>query len=1777
MKILKFIRARATLAVMFGFAWASAVFAADSVPPARDNEPWPEQSAFKPSGGQFHDKLSPEGSYVYDPGDAVFVSSDLKAAPVPGAGKLENYASGIQFLPVGGTLQWFGREGGTMAGSNIAAWKLGAIKPGRYWVGIQIESGDEKKPDGAESNWSRFVRVNGSTMNFSTMTVPVYVGKGKYATEIQSAQALDLKPGDSIAVDGVVFVGCLKLYPQEPKRGPIFRVPGYLTTGKTFLAVGGVSASIIKPGTATVQYWFRNLTDREQSPVADFEVRDYFGRLIKSYKIDNKLEGWAKSEGSFEFPVGDAPRYYIRMSIHDSAGIRTSWAFLRTDVVEGLRQTLSLNGAWQQARIPKLIKIGEPPPADTKWEPYNVPGIIKMGAELNSDPQHRHTHIAWAKRSFEVPERMRKGERIILNFTRLSNEAVIYVNGVKVGDHFDCLTPCEFDITDVVKKDGANEVMVGIRDWICWLDQKILGTNGPVWETAPYYCQVFPNASFLGQDPTAGIIGPVTLDTRPAVAVTEVWTQPSTRKGSLSVDLRLANSAKSDRKITVACVVKDDGKPVLELPRREVTIKAGAEDNVKIDAAFPKPHFWTLNDPHLYELATTVTDAGGVKLDEDRSRFGFREFYMQDGLYMMNGEPAKITNGYKEEDAVFSRSQPSVEELNKADETGYLFKFDNVAGVSGPTYFNLNSKEFWKNAKRRACAIVHAFRNHPSIVAWSPSNEYTCFSRSTGTSTGEDGVDLASKSLFEVGKAMLAEDPVRPIEFDSDWDLNGRWDTVSLHYPLDGAPLERNSDGYIPDCYFFRPLNKLMKPGEPYTLMSNGVKIPAKYLEKPVLMSEIAQYSIFVVHDLTVIGGEEPYRSQYAATDYWQSVLGRYILDGARDIEATQYHPWEHPFGQGSSKMSMPMRYAVALDYMGHWRSGEKVDFQTNIHHDILYPEKMTVRWALLDQSGKQIVGETLADREFKPSELMRTRIQFTVPDVKTETAYTFRMEVLRDGKADFTRDERFVVYPTAVEPLILTRKFGLFDPSGKAAAALKFLGVEVKTIPMVDNNTLAGLDVLLVGPDAVTEAVADKIMMPVQTFVEKGGRVLVFEHDKPVRWLPFRLNADQVRRASFCFRRTPGHPALAGLTDEDIQLWRDDRVVSRHDYMKTSSASVLALIDGGGKLGLEWTPLLEAYFGKGSYILSQILLTEKAMKDPAAAKLLANLLRYEDGPIYRPQNTAAVIAKPGTPLAMRVERLKTEAVALAPEGKGDLNGINGIIADASAGYSDARTAEILDVARNGGKVVLHGLTANTAPIWGKALGAKIELRPVPAYSSGRAIRRDWDGLLDGLSMHELHWHSPVGGDGNSFTAGSRLEELAKTEIVTDAAGARICTYPAVLVSIPLGKGEVLLDQTRWDTADEVVGPLARRIASTLLTNLGVRFKAVPPARKIEGPLAYLPIDLSKFVNRPMVDEVADDNLGGWSDQGPALDGREFPLGRVKTQGITFVIGGEKASDPNKKSIVGLGSYRFKDKFPEVKGIPVGLKVETLCFLHTGAWMNDSVHMFSYVINYADGTKEAIPVIGGVNIRDWWLPTGEATFSDEISGVTTRVGLVTENPTFEAVGAYIMEWVNPYPDKIVVSIDCVMKGAESHTTPVILAMTAGVKAAGTATADDQKSKGDARAKAELLMKQAEEQIAAGKLAEAEATLKSAELADPDFGRAAFLLGQTYRNTKRFTEAAKEYQKAAGLMPDNTEVLNEMGAMFEAQKKKTRALMAYRESLKINWNQPPVLDAVNRLK
>ena len=131
------------------------------------------------------------------------------------------------------------------------------------------------------------------------------------------------------------------------------------------------------------------------------------------------------------------------------------------------------------------------------------------------------------------------------------------------------------------------------------------------------------------------------------------------------------------------------------------------------------------------------------------------------------------------------------------------------------------------------------------------------------------------------------------------------------------------------------------------------------------------------------------------------------------------------------------------------------------------------------------------------------------------------------------------------------------------------------------------------------------------------------------------------------------------------------------------------------------------------------------------------------------------------------------------------------------------------------------------------------------------------------------------------------------------------------------------------------------------------------------------PLDLSAAFTGSFRDERAADGKGGWTDQGPEMDLRDFKPGKGTYAGIRV-----DTVDPDSnggKSCVILGRTFPASAAADLGDAPKGLN--TLYLLHASGWTPIPPAVVGTIaVTYADGSKEEIPVAGGRDCGNWYMP-----------------------------------------------------------------------------------------------------------------------------------------------------------------------------------------------------------
>ncbi|WP_114045897.1 LamG-like jellyroll fold domain-containing protein [Acidipropionibacterium virtanenii] len=268
-------------------------------------------------------------------------------------------------------------------------------------------------------------------------------------------------------------------------------------------------------------------------------------------------------------------------------------------------QWRNLNGQWGLATLAK----GAAAPVNGSGAAYKEKVTVPYALESTLSGIGRHEdHFAY-RRTFTVPASWRIGthQRLKLNFGAVDYDATVYVNGTQVAHHTGGYEAFTADATDALRR-GTNELVVKVTD-----------TTGD----QPRGKQT-PNPSGIFYTSASGIWQTVWMEPTPTASITNVSYRTDLAKSQLQV--LTTGDRLAGQKVTVT--VRDGHRVV-----GRATAKGGDWANVTIR----RPHLWSPDDPHLYN----VTVASGADVVSSYAGMRTVSIGKVDGVnkILLNGRP----------------------------------------------------------------------------------------------------------------------------------------------------------------------------------------------------------------------------------------------------------------------------------------------------------------------------------------------------------------------------------------------------------------------------------------------------------------------------------------------------------------------------------------------------------------------------------------------------------------------------------------------------------------------------------------------------------------------------------------------------------------------------------------------------------------------------------------------------------------------------------------------------------------------------------------------------------------------------------------------------------------------------------------------------------------------------------------------------------------------------------------------------------------------------------
>jgi beta-galactosidase len=400
------------------------------------------------------------------------------------------------------------------------------------------------------------------------------------------------------------------------------------------------------------------------------------------------------------------------------------------------------DSAWQQIDLPHDWAV-DLPFIDAKE--VNAHGAKPLGRA------YPETSIGWYRRVFEVPA-SDLGRRLSIEFDGVFRDAIVAVNSHFLATNMSGYAPFRFDISDYTNYGTKNVLLV-----------RADATLGEGWfyEGAGIYRHVWLRKTH-----------PVHV----AHEGTFVQTDVLPNGARLTASIVIRNDSDAEKRCRLTCSILDtSGTATATMRSDEFSVSAGGEHLLEQLANIAQPRLWSIEEPNMYKLVASV-ESNGVELDRHETPFGIRTFrFDPEQGFFLNGKSVKIKGTCNHQDHAgvgaalpdrihyyrierlkemgsnayrTSHNPPAPELLDACDTLGMI--------VIDETRMASSSEEGLSQLER----MIRRDRNHPSIVAWSVSNEEPL-----------QGNEMGARVVGTMKRLANRLDPTRPIvaAMDNSW------------------------------------------------------------------------------------------------------------------------------------------------------------------------------------------------------------------------------------------------------------------------------------------------------------------------------------------------------------------------------------------------------------------------------------------------------------------------------------------------------------------------------------------------------------------------------------------------------------------------------------------------------------------------------------------------------------------------------------------------------------------------------------------------------------------------------------------------------------------------------------------------------------------------------------------------------------------------------------------------------------------------------------------------
>lgn len=499
-----------------------------------------------------------------------------------------------------------------------------------------------------------------------------------------------------------------------------------------------------------------------------------------------------------------------------------------------IRVTYNFNPGWK-------LYVGDPAGAastdfkDNDWKAITLPHAWNEDEAFRKSIEDLPTGISWYRKHFKIaaPD---AGKKIFLEFEGVRQAGEFYLNGKFIGLHENGIMAFGFDITDVLKPQGEDNVLA-VRIDNAWNYKEKATNSGYQWNDKNFNANYGGLSKNVRLHATGKLYQTLPLYTSLKTTGNYIYARDfniPARSATIVAESEIKNEENELKNIQYEVEIRDaDNKLVKTFTGNPETIKPGETKILSAQAQVNNLNFWSWGYGYLYSVTTRLKTGRNV-LDEVTIKTGFRkaEFkngmvYLNDRVLMMHGYAQRTSNewpaiglsvpawmsDYSNKLMVESGGNlvrwmhitPWKQDIESCDRVGLI-----QAMPAGDAEKDVEGVRWEQRKSVMRDAIIYN-RNNPSILFYECGNESISAAHMQEMKSIRNQYDphgyraIGSREMLDIDQAeyggeMLyvnksANKPLWSMEYSRDEGLRKYWDEYTAPFHKNGAgPLYKGAD-----------------------------------------------------------------------------------------------------------------------------------------------------------------------------------------------------------------------------------------------------------------------------------------------------------------------------------------------------------------------------------------------------------------------------------------------------------------------------------------------------------------------------------------------------------------------------------------------------------------------------------------------------------------------------------------------------------------------------------------------------------------------------------------------------------------------------------------------------------------------------------------------------------------------------------------------------------------------------------------------------------------------